>query len=69
LTNHFNFAGQGKMVICGETDLYYATLAADGSYVDSEMRRTRWNIDLADELAGSVPDMDTITTASVYITL
>jgi gluconolactonase len=25
------------MVICGETDLYYATLAADGSYVDSEM--------------------------------
>jgi gluconolactonase len=34
---NFNFAGQGKMVICGETDLYYATLAADGSYVDSEM--------------------------------
>ncbi|OQE23380.1 hypothetical protein PENFLA_c011G10448 [Penicillium flavigenum] len=36
-TANFNFVGQGKMVLCGETDLYYATLAADGSYVDSEM--------------------------------
>ncbi|CAG8098470.1 unnamed protein product [Penicillium olsonii] len=34
---NFNFAGQGRMVICAETDLYYATLAAAGSYVDSEM--------------------------------
>ncbi|CAG8932842.1 unnamed protein product [Penicillium salamii] len=34
---NFNFAGQGRMVICAETDLYYATLAAAGNYVDSEM--------------------------------
>ncbi|KAJ5468767.1 SMP-30/Gluconolaconase/LRE-like region [Penicillium sp. IBT 31633x] len=34
---NFNFAGKGRMVICAETDLYYATLAAAGSYVDSEM--------------------------------
>jgi hypothetical protein len=34
-----------------------------------EVMLTARNIDLADELAGSVPDMDTITTASVYITL
>ncbi|KAJ5145339.1 hypothetical protein N7448_002731 [Penicillium atrosanguineum] len=34
---NFNFAGKGRMVICAETDLYYATLAAAGNYVDSEM--------------------------------
>lgn len=34
---NFNFAGKGRMVICAETDLYYATLAASGSYVESEM--------------------------------
>ncbi|KAJ5860288.1 SMP-30/Gluconolaconase/LRE-like region [Penicillium soppii] len=34
---NFNFAGKGRMVICAETDLYYATLAAGGNYVDSEM--------------------------------
>ncbi|KAI1339131.1 D-lactonohydrolase [Xylariaceae sp. FL0016] len=27
---NFNFAGDGRMVICAETDLYYATLAASG---------------------------------------
>ena len=36
-TANFNFAGEGRMVICAETNLYYATLAAAGSYVDSEM--------------------------------
>ncbi|CAI7609165.1 unnamed protein product [Penicillium glandicola] len=34
---NFNFAGTGRMVICAETNLYYATLAAAGNYVDSEM--------------------------------
>ncbi|KAL4890526.1 hypothetical protein BDV59DRAFT_209668 [Aspergillus ambiguus] len=34
---NFNFAGDGRMVICAETYLYYATLAASGSYVGSEM--------------------------------
>lgn len=34
---NFNFAGTGRMVICAETDLYYATLAAGGNYVESEM--------------------------------
>jgi gluconolactonase len=34
---NFNFAGDGRMVICAETELYYATLAAGGSFVDSEM--------------------------------
>ncbi|KAJ5742684.1 uncharacterized protein N7511_011085 [Penicillium nucicola] len=34
---NFNFAGDGRMVICAETNLYYATLAASGNYVDSEM--------------------------------
>ncbi|KAJ6104727.1 hypothetical protein N7523_011047 [Penicillium sp. IBT 18751x] len=34
---NFNFAGKGRMVICAETDLYYATLAAAGNYVESEM--------------------------------
>ncbi|RYP48937.1 hypothetical protein DL768_005299 [Monosporascus sp. mg162] len=27
---NFNFAGDGRMVICAETNLYYATLAASG---------------------------------------
>ncbi|CRL24995.1 Six-bladed beta-propeller, TolB-like [Penicillium camemberti] len=36
-TANFNFAGEGRMVICAETNLYYATLAAAGNYVDSEM--------------------------------
>ena len=27
---NFNFAGQGRMVICAETELYYVTLAAQG---------------------------------------
>ncbi|KAK7753761.1 hypothetical protein SLS62_004386 [Diatrype stigma] len=27
---NFNFAGDGRMVICAETELYYATLAASG---------------------------------------
>lgn len=34
---NFNFAGKGRMVICAETELYYATLAADGNYIESEM--------------------------------
>ncbi|KAF3390628.1 hypothetical protein F1880_009114 [Penicillium rolfsii] len=34
---NFNFAGKGRMVIGAETELYYATLAADGNYVQSEM--------------------------------
>ncbi|KAL4998211.1 hypothetical protein BDV10DRAFT_201378 [Aspergillus recurvatus] len=34
---NFNFAGKGRMVIAAETELYYATLAAEGSYVESEM--------------------------------
>ena len=34
---NFNFAGKGRMVICAETELYYATLAAEGAVVASEM--------------------------------
>ena len=34
---NFNFAGKGKMVICAETKLYYATLGAEGAVVASEM--------------------------------
>ncbi|ETI29571.1 hypothetical protein G647_02024 [Cladophialophora carrionii CBS 160.54] len=34
---NFNFAGKGRMVICAETELYYATLAAEGAVVQSEM--------------------------------
>jgi gluconolactonase len=34
---NFNFAGQGRMVICAETELYYATLAAEGSIVESQV--------------------------------
>ncbi|KAL2426180.1 hypothetical protein ABEF95_012387 [Exophiala dermatitidis] len=37
---NFNFAGKGRMVICAETQLYYATLAAEGSVVTSEMPPT-----------------------------
>ncbi len=32
---NFQFAGNGRMVICAETKLYYASLAASGSFVDS----------------------------------
>jgi gluconolactonase len=28
---NFQFAGKGRMVICAETKLYYATLAASGA--------------------------------------
>lgn len=28
---NFNFAGDGRMVICAETELYYVTLAASGA--------------------------------------
>lgn len=34
---NFNFAGKGRMVICAETALYYVTLAAEGSFIQSEM--------------------------------
>ncbi|KAJ5086067.1 hypothetical protein N7532_010838 [Penicillium argentinense] len=34
---NFNFAGKGRMVICAENSLYYATLAASGNIVESEM--------------------------------
>ncbi|OJJ65079.1 hypothetical protein ASPSYDRAFT_39878 [Aspergillus sydowii CBS 593.65] len=34
---NFNFAGNGRMVIAAETELYYATLAAEGGFVESEM--------------------------------
>ncbi|KIW69747.1 hypothetical protein PV04_05605 [Phialophora macrospora] len=34
---NFNFAGKGRMVICAETELYYATLAAEGAVVQSEL--------------------------------
>jgi gluconolactonase len=27
---NFQFAGKGRMVVCGETELYYVTLAAEG---------------------------------------
>ena len=30
---NFQFAGQGRMVICGETELYYVTLAAKGTAI------------------------------------
>jgi gluconolactonase len=30
-TANFQFAGQGRMVICAETELYYATLGATGA--------------------------------------
>jgi len=28
---NFQFAGDGRMVICAETELFYATLAASGA--------------------------------------
>lgn len=34
---NFQFAGDGRMVICAETKLYYATFNASGNYVASEM--------------------------------
>ncbi|EFX04369.1 evolved d-pantonohydrolase [Grosmannia clavigera kw1407] len=34
---NFQFAGSGRMIICAETQLYYATLAATGSFVQSEL--------------------------------
>ncbi|KLU83908.1 levo-lactonase [Magnaporthiopsis poae ATCC 64411] len=34
---NFNFAGKGRMVICAETQLYYATIGAEGAVVASEM--------------------------------
>ncbi|OAL38847.1 hypothetical protein AYO20_02053 [Fonsecaea nubica] len=34
---NFNFAGKGRMVICAETQLYYATLAAEGAVVSSQL--------------------------------
>lgn len=33
---NFNFAGNG-MVICAETELYYASIAAKGAVVQSEL--------------------------------
>lgn len=34
---NFNFAGDGRMVICAETKLYYAKIKAEGGFVASEM--------------------------------
>ena len=34
---NFQFAGNGRMVICAETKLFYATLKASGAYVDGMM--------------------------------
>ncbi|KAK3723697.1 hypothetical protein LTR37_001578 [Vermiconidia calcicola] len=34
---NFAFGGQGRMVICGETELFYATLAATGAVVRGQM--------------------------------
>ena len=34
---NFQFVGGGRMVICGETRLYYATLAATGALVESQL--------------------------------
>lgn len=34
---NFAFAGKGRMVICAETRLYFATLGAEGAVVASEM--------------------------------
>lgn len=31
LSANFQFAGDGRMIICAETRLYYATLAAKGA--------------------------------------
>ncbi|KAK4946064.1 hypothetical protein LTR10_014866 [Elasticomyces elasticus] len=37
---NFNFAGKGRMVICAETQLYYATLAAEGYVAASQLPPT-----------------------------
>lgn len=34
---NFNFAGKGGMVICAETELYYASIAAEGAIVESQL--------------------------------
>ncbi len=34
---NFQFVGSGRMVIGGETQLYYATLAAEGNFVKSQL--------------------------------
>ena len=34
---NFQFAGKGRMVLCAETELYYATLAAEGSFVEGDL--------------------------------
>lgn len=34
---NFQFAGDGRMVICGETKLYYATFNASGVLIDGQM--------------------------------
>jgi gluconolactonase len=34
---NFAFAGKGRMVICAETNLYYAEIAAEGAVVASQM--------------------------------
>ena len=34
---NFQFVGGGRMVIMGETQLYYATLAAKGEFVESQL--------------------------------
>ena len=33
---NFNFAGNGRMIICAETELYYVTFAAEGAFVPGE---------------------------------
>jgi gluconolactonase len=32
---NFNFAGTGRMILCAETKLFYVTLNATGSYIQS----------------------------------
>ncbi|KAJ9611107.1 hypothetical protein H2200_004290 [Cladophialophora chaetospira] len=34
---NFNFAGKGGLVICAETELYYASIAAEGAIVESQL--------------------------------
>ena len=34
---NFAFAGEGRMVICAETELYYASLNATGAVVQNQM--------------------------------
>ena len=33
---NFQFAGNGQMIICAETELYYVTFAANGAFVEGE---------------------------------